>query len=251
VSHLEIETMRSQFRSGLGTDDGLSLVELVVTLAIFAIITIGTFLLWSQGLSAYFVGSERAEVHGDARVAMDQMARDLMKTGRDVTQCAFDSEAYTQCSGAKLARCRLALANPSFTCSGVYIIREATATTLWVQMDLDGDAAIDTSAPAEESIRYAYDSTTKQLLRQQGTGTANPLADNIQSMTFTYEGPPPGATGVCNGAWAVIVPGSQSDRDCIQRVTINLSAQGSVGSFSGGSATVSRTLRSSVDLRTR
>jgi prepilin-type N-terminal cleavage/methylation domain-containing protein len=230
---------------------GVTLTELVIGMAIFAIIAASIFTLWSQGQTAYFVGSERAEVHGDARVGVDQMARDLMKTGRDVTQCAFDSEAYTQCSGAKLARCRIALANPGFTCGGVYIIREATSTTLWVQMDLDGDSAIDTSAPSEESIRYAYDAANRRLTRQQGTGTAQTLADNIESLTFTYAGPAVGGTGVCNGAWSTITPGSQTDRDCIQRVSIDLVARGSVGSFSGGPVTVQRTIRTNVDLRTR
>lgn len=230
---------------------GVTLTELVIGMAIFAILTVGIFALWSQGQTAYFVGSERAEVHGDARVAVDQMARDLMKTGRDVTQCAFDSEAYTQCSGAKLARCRLQLANPAFTCGGTYIIREATSTTLWVQMDLDGDAAIDTSAPSEESIRYAYDAVNRRLTRQQGTGTAQTLADNIDSLTLTYTGPVPGGTGVCNGVWGTIAGGTQTERDCIQRVGIDLVARGSVGSFSGGPATVQRTLRTNVDLRTR
>ena len=109
-----------------------------------------------------------------------------MKTGRDNTQCAFDSEAYTQCwREARAMSDRLA--NPTFTYSGVNIIREATGTTLWVQMDLDADAAIDTSAPSEESIRYAYNAATTDH-RQQGTGSANPLADGIQSLV-ACEGP--------------------------------------------------------------
>jgi prepilin-type N-terminal cleavage/methylation domain-containing protein len=243
-------TVRSRL-GPLKTERGVTLTELVIGMAIFAILTAGIFALWSQGQTAYFVGSERAEVHGDARVAVDQMARDLMKTGRDVTQCAFDSEAYTQCSGAKLARCRLALANPGFTCAGTYIIREATSTTLWVQMDLDGDAAIDTSAPSEESIKYAYDAANRRVTRQQGTGTPQTLADNIESLALAYAGPVPGGTGVCNGAWGTIAGGTQTERDCIQRVSIDLVARGSVGSFSGGPATVQRTLRTDVDLRTR
>src|SRR5262249_43404161 len=102
---------------------GWTLVELMLTLVIFAIVVFAILTLWQHAQTAYFVGSERAEVQGDARVAIDQMSRDLMKAGRDVLQCAFDSEAYTQCSGAKLARCRsLASLGASFSCGGIYII---------------------------------------------------------------------------------------------------------------------------------
>ena len=81
---------------------GVTLVETVIAMAMFALIVIGVLVVWQHAQSAYFVASETAEVQGDARVAIDQMARDLNKAGRDVLQCAFDSEAYTQCSGAKL-----------------------------------------------------------------------------------------------------------------------------------------------------
>jgi hypothetical protein len=49
-----------------------------------------------------------------------------------------------------------------------------------------------------------------------------------------------------------LTPTSQTIRDCIQRVTISLVASGGVGQFgSTGTATVQRTLRTTVDLRTR
>jgi type II secretory pathway pseudopilin PulG len=229
---------------------GATLVELAVGMVIFAIIVVALLSLWQYVQSAYFVASERAEIQGDARVALDQMVRDLTKAGRDVIQCAFDSEAYTQCSGAKLARCQLLLGG-GFTCNNKWIIPVATSSSIQVQMDLDGDGLIDTSAPSEESITYVFDAGAKTITRQQGTGAARILADNIQSLALTYEGPTP-TNGVCTGAWSTITPGTQTDRDCIQRVDIALVAQATVGAFGGsGAATLTRTLRTTVDLRTR
>jgi type II secretory pathway pseudopilin PulG len=233
---------------------GVTLVETVIAMAMFALIVIGVLVLWQQGQSAYFVASETAEVQGDARVAIDQMARDLNKAGRDVTQCAFDSEAYTQCSGAKLARCQ-GLLGGSFTCNNTWIIPVAssspTAATIQVQMDLDGDGLIDTSAPSNESITYAWTSGTKQLTRRQGVGTARVLADNIESLDLVFEGRVP-SNGVCTGAWGAITPTNQTARDCIQRVTIDLVASTTVGTLGGsGNTTVRRTLHTTVDLRTR
>ena len=226
----------------------------MAALAIFAIITVGILAVWEHAQTAYFVGSERAEVQGDARVAVDQMARDLMKAGRDVLQCAFDSEAYTQCSGAKLARCQaLPSLGGGFTCAGRYIIPVATSTSIRVQMDLDGDGLIDTSAPSTESVTYAFDAANRRITRQQGTGTARTLADNIESLSLTYEGPTV-FNSYCVGAWGVLTntAGSQTQRDCIQRVTITLVARGTVGRFGQtGVETVQRTLRTTVDMRTR
>ena len=233
---------------------GWTLVELMLTLVIFAIVVFAIMTLWQHAQAAYFVGSKRAEVQGDARVAIDQMSRDLMKAGRDVLQCALDSEAYTQCSGAKLARCRsLASLGASFSCAGIYSVPTATSTTMKVQMDLDSDGLIDTSAPSTESITYAYDGANRRITRRQGTGTAQTLADNIDSLTFTYEGPTV-FNSYCVGAWGVLTntAGSQTERDCIQRVTITLVARGTMGRFGQtGVETVQRTLRTTVDLPTR
>jgi prepilin-type N-terminal cleavage/methylation domain-containing protein len=233
---------------------GWTLVELMLTLVIFAIVVFAVLTLWQHAQSAYFVGSERAEVQGDARIAIDQMSRDIMKAGRDVLQCAFDSEAYTQCSGAKLARCRsLASLGAGFSCAGKYIIPAATSTGITVQMDLDGDGLIDTSAPSTESITYAYDAANRQITRQQGTGAAKPLADNIESLTLAYEGPTV-FNSYCMGAWGLLTntAGSQTERDCIQRVTITLVARSTVGRFGqSGLETVQRTIRTTVNVPTR
>lgn len=225
--------------------DGVTLLELMVTLAIFGVIMSGVLILYGNAQRAYFVGSEAAEIQGDARVALDQMTRDIRKAGRDVIQCAFDSDAYTDCSGAKLTRCQ-GLLGGGFSCNNVFIIPAASTTTLRVQMDLDGDALIDTSAPSQESVTFAYDAANRRITRAQGTGTAQPLADNIDSLTFTYEGKAPTGSGVCTGAFGTITPGTQTDRDCIQRVNINLVARATVGG-----EVIRRTLAASIDLRSR
>lgn len=246
--------MSAAMRGPRRETSGFTLVELLVALLTFSLVVVAILTLWLHAQTSYFVGSESAEIQGDARVAVDQMSRDLMKAGRDVLQCAFDSQAYTQCSGSKLARCRALLSDPSFSCSGVMIIPAASSTSVKVQMDLDGDGHIDTSPPSEESITYAFDAPNHRITRQQGTGTARTLADNIQSLTLTYEGRVPSGTGVCTGAWGVLtnVAADQTQRDCIQRVTITLVAQGSVVGVGGvGRDPVQRTIRTTVDLRTR
>lgn len=252
--------MSATVGQSLRGSQGWTLVELMIALVMFSLIVFGLLRMWQHAQTAYFVGSERAEVQGDARIAIDQISRDLMKAGRDVLQCAFDSEAYTQCSGAKLARCQNAPPPPGnvglgggFSCAGIYIIPAATSTSIQVQMDLNGDGLIDTTAPSTESITYAFDAANRRITRQQGTGSALTLADNIDSLALVYEGPTV-LNSYCVGAWGVLTntSGSQTQRDCIQRVTITVVASGTVNHLGGPAPeTVQRTLRTSVDLRTR
>jgi type IV pilus assembly protein PilW len=238
--------------SGRGTEAGWTLVELVISLAIMTFLAAGVLAVWGEGQKAYFVSSEVAEIGGDARIAIDQMIRDIRKAGRDVTQCAFDSEAYTDCSAAKLARCQ-SLLGGSFTCNNVWIIPAATGTSLQIQSDLNGDGVIDTCDPSDplcpasgESITFAYDAGSRRITRQQGTGTAETLAPNIDSLAFAYEGPASPA-GVCTGTWGAITPTTQTLRDCVQRITITVVA----GSTLGAVGSIDRTIQGTTDLRTR
>jgi type IV pilus assembly protein PilW len=233
---------------GRGAEAGWTLVELVISLAIMTFLAAGVLTVWGEGQKAYFVSSEVAEIGGDARIAIDQMIRDIRKAGRDVTQCAFDSEAYTDCSAAKLARCQdPAMLGGSFTCNNVWIIPAATSTTLRIQSDLDGDGSIDLSDSSAESITYAYEAAQRRITRRQGTaGSPQTLAPNIDSLAFAYEGPASPA-GVCTGTWGAITPTTQTLRDCVQRITITVVA----GSTLGAVGSIERTIQGTTDLRTR
>ena len=91
---------------------GLSLTELIVTLALFALVMVGVVGTWGKAQEAYFVGSETAEVQQNVRAAMDFMAREIRSGGRDATVCAFDyaTSATVDCDGVKVANCTARLA---------------------------------------------------------------------------------------------------------------------------------------------
>ncbi len=84
---------------------GLTLTELVVTIALFAIVMAAVVGTWGKAQEAYFVGSESAEIQQNVRAAIDFMVRELRSAGRDVTVCAFDyaTSTTTDCDGAKVS----------------------------------------------------------------------------------------------------------------------------------------------------
>src|SRR5215813_7722455 len=94
----------------LWEERGVSLGELVVTIALFAFIMIGVVATWTKAQEAYFVGSETAEVQQNVRAAMDLMVSEIRSAGRDVTNCAFDyatSGTFTgaDCTTTKATTC--------------------------------------------------------------------------------------------------------------------------------------------------
>jgi len=78
------------YLSHLRDERGITLAELVVTLALFGMIMTGVMMTWSKTQQAYFVGSEAAESQQNVRAAIDFMVREMRAAGRDVTVCAFD-----------------------------------------------------------------------------------------------------------------------------------------------------------------
>ncbi len=58
---------------------------------------------------------------------------------------------------------------------------EMHTTMVQIRADLDGDG---TMTAADEPIRYVYEATTRQLRRQDSTGSVVVL-DNVQDCTFT------------------------------------------------------------------
>ena len=150
----------------LREEQGVSLGELVVTIALFAFIMIGVVATWTKAQEAYFVGSETAEVQQNVRAAMDLMVREIRSAGRDLTQCAFDytasnttftgvsctSTRQTSCqtklggnySDANNATCPTGVSNPTNGCGCVFAIpiADATSTTIRVRADRNDNGRI-------------------------------------------------------------------------------------------------------------
>jgi prepilin-type N-terminal cleavage/methylation domain-containing protein len=264
---------------------GLTLTELVVTLALFAMVMAGVVGTWGKAQEAYFIGSESAEVQQNVRAAIDFMLREIRSTGRDVTVCAFDyaTAATTDCDAGKVTVCTNRMASspgpPTWEtgngvggpgCTGVYAIpfAQATATTLRIRSDRNGNGRIAGLGNAvtagggadrgEEDVLYSLASgnppcTTSVgqcITRDDGTGPQAMVAVDINGLTFTYYpranfGPCAGVPNPCNNAFALPLT-SQAQADNIGRIRIQVQArQTTAGS------TISRTLITEVALRNR
>jgi hypothetical protein len=261
---------------------GLSLTELVVTIALFALVMAGVVGTWGKAQEAYFIGSESAEIQQNVRAAIDFMLREIRSAGRDATVCGFDyaTSSTTDCDGAKVANCTTRLAGtgtPAWQtgnglggpgCTGLYAIpfAQATATTLRIRSDRNhngriagrGNAITSGSAAdrGEEDVFYALSTSNcppgvpQCITRDDGTGPVAMVAVDIYGLAFTYFpranfGPCAGVANPCNNAFTLPFT-SQSQADNIGRIRITVQAQQqTVGQ------TVSRTLVTEVMLRNR
>lgn len=230
---------------GEGLDQrGVTLVELTIVLVIFGMIVAATMLLWEQTQKSYFQGSEAADLQANVRVALDQMAHEIRRAVRNPTDCAFDFDALDDCSTAKRDACRTKLGNATFACNNVFAIPTATTTSFRIRQDLDSDGLV---TGTNEDVTFTFDSANSRITRN-----GQPLAEHIIA---NPDGTPifqywrnSLVSGLCTGAtFETFDPsGSQTDRDCIRRVTLTLTARTTFGGD-----TLTRTARTDVDLRTR
>jgi Tfp pilus assembly protein PilW len=254
----------------------VTLTELVVTLALFAIVMAAVVGVWGKAQEAYFLGAETAEVQQNVRAAIDFMVREIRSTGRDVTTCAFDYEtaSTSDCnSSEKVARCSKLPGTPSWDthnglggagCRGLHAIPsgDATATTLRIRSDRNHNGRIAGMGNAsqadrgEEDVLYALSTTNctpgvpQCITRDDGTGPVAMVAVDIHGLTFTYYprpnfGPCAGVANPCNNAFSLPLS-SQAQADNIGRIRIQVQAQQVIGG-----QTVSRTLVTEVTLKNR
>ena len=256
-------------------ESGVTLAELAVTLALFALIMLGVVGTWTKAQEAYFVGSETAEAQQNVRAAIDFMVREIRSAGRDLTDCAFDyatSATFTgaDCDATKAGSCGTLLGG-GYTANGCQSIfampfADATATTLRIRADrndngtIAGTANSDASDPGSGNVIYQYVPAgscpsgipVACITRDDGTGPQAMVAVDIQGLTFTYY-PRPGFPP-CNGSptpnpcpmFTGGVPADQADTDNVGRIAISVTAvQQTVGQQ------ISRTLVTDVYLRNR
>ena len=142
------------------SEKGFTLVELLIAMVASLIVLgaiCGTFIIQNK---TYEVQAQIVEMQENARAGIQMMARELMMAGYDPTGSA-----------------------------GAGIV-SASANSIEFRMDLDGDGCTngtDGTTDSNEDVTYALDATDNQLTRKGTTGgNADPLAENIQELSFTY-----------------------------------------------------------------
>jgi prepilin-type N-terminal cleavage/methylation domain-containing protein len=262
---------------------GVTLTELVVTLALFGMVAAGIGGAWGTAQEAYFVGAESAELQQNVRAAVDFIAREIRSAGRDATVCAFDyaTDGTTDCDGAKVVRCASKLTGTGAPpweadnglggagCVGLHAVpfAEATADTLRIRSDRNhngriggrGNAIVAPASAAdrgEEDVLYALSTigcppgVSRCITRDDGTGPVAMVAVDIDGLTFTYFprpnfGPCAGVVDPCDQSFPLPLA-SQAQADNIGRIRIAVQASGG-----GAGSAVSRRLVTDVTLRNR
>ena len=198
----------------------------MITLLVFSIIMLVVIAMWQQSQEAYFRGATAAELQQNARVALEQMTREIRQAGYD--PCRYKN---TTCGTPALTPGAF---DPDV--AGVFPIQTFTVTSIWVRTDRNANGNVSPGVggnPDEENVcfRLAGNQIFRKTTGVNCTSGGVELARNINALTFTYLK----ANGTAATVW--------SD---IRIVRITISAQ---EMFMGAPVTV--TLRSDVRLRDR
>jgi prepilin-type N-terminal cleavage/methylation domain-containing protein len=133
---------------------GLTLVEVMMTLLIFAVVlaVVNNVFFTTQRL--YSRTSQRADMQMTTRAGMNVMMTELRAMGCDPTE------------------------------TGIAGLRNANADSCRFQSDLNGDGAITTNEPSEDIV-YFYDPNQETVFRDPGTGP-QPFINNVTQFAFQY-----------------------------------------------------------------
>ena len=140
--------------SSFGNNAGLTLVEVMMTLLIFAVVlaVVNNVFFTTQGL--YTRTSQRAGLQMSTRSGLSVMMTELRAMGCDPTE------------------------------TGIAGLRSATADSCRFQSDINGDGAIQTAEPSEDIIYY-YDPNQETVFRDPGTGAQTFITD-VTQFAFQY-----------------------------------------------------------------
>jgi type IV pilus assembly protein PilW len=132
--------------------EGVSLVELLVSLAVVGLLLAGVFSILRSGVGAYGWGAARIEAQQSARLALERMARELRGAGYDPT-------------GA-----------------GIAPIVVAAPDRVTAQGDLNGNGVVDAT---RERVTYLL-RAGESVLRRDAGGGAQPIIEGVRRLTLTY-----------------------------------------------------------------
>lgn len=211
-------------RRGWRQEQGFSLLEVLVTSAIFAIVAIATYQVYETSHAVASRVDRRVDIQQNARAAIERMAREIRQAG-------YLNPEFGEAGGPASGEA----------------IRIATNDTLSIQMTTrEPNDAGDVHRYITYGLRDANGNLTTTLFRQSALSAAptfsggDPIAENVTGLRFTYytsEGqlipdPTPDppvyqldGQGAVVGTAQPTVPAPGSDRDRIRHVRIELTVQ--------------------------
>jgi prepilin-type N-terminal cleavage/methylation domain-containing protein len=131
---------------------GHSLAEMLVAMAVMALLMAATLSMLQSGLAASGWGTRRVEAQQAVRVALERMANELREAGYDPTS------------------------------AGIAALVVAEPTRVVLQHDLDGDGVI---GPTRERVTYLLRSGETTLRRDAGAG-AQPIVEGVRRLVLAY-----------------------------------------------------------------
>jgi type IV pilus assembly protein PilW len=132
--------------------DGLSLVELLISLAVGGLLLAAAFGILRSGLFTFGWAIARIDAQQSARVGLDRMARELREAGYDPTH------------------------------AGIAPIVVAAPDRVVLQSDLNGNGVVD---PTRERVTFVLRGG-ESILRRDAGGGAQPIIDGVRRLTLTY-----------------------------------------------------------------
>jgi prepilin-type N-terminal cleavage/methylation domain-containing protein len=164
---------------------GMTLVEMIVALAIFAVVTAVVIGFLTNSRRTYNSTSDRAHYQQSLRAVFSLMTRELRSAGCDPTEM------------------------------GLLGLEVADDASLRCRMDLDGDGTTLGTAP-DEDVVYAYDAGQAELARTTVDGTMVILRE-VQGVRFAYYDE--------NGNALASTPLSLVDRELVRFVEIAIDGE--------------------------
>lgn len=159
-------------------DKGFTLVEMMIAIAVGMLVLSAVYTVFN--LQNKLLGDQEqiAELHQNARIAMDMMVREISMAGYNQT-----TDPLTIPS---LPRCTSALVAAGTSCVG---ITNAASDTITFTADLNGNGSIaaDSSNPNENITYSVYSSSGIPALGRTSNGSRQPVAEYVESLLFTYD----------------------------------------------------------------
>jgi prepilin-type N-terminal cleavage/methylation domain-containing protein len=145
---------------------GFTLIEILISVSIFALILIGIYNLFDTSRATYVSGQRRVDVQQNARAALDEIVREIRMTG-------YFPENFTTPPASPL------LANP---------IQVATNAALAVYGDLDGSGASNVFLFCLDGSLVRRQKAAAGGVTAYTCASGQVMAEYVTSLSFTYLG---------------------------------------------------------------